>query len=318
MMVRKTHIHLVCWLWLGSWCANSVAYAPKSGHVPLSQAALAKVAMCHWPELAIQPERWQARFIQGNMAMDEGLGLALGDQWSLAAPELFRWSTRRHHWHFFRPDLPNGAQVGATHLSMAYLWQGLQQALAQPQPPLDAWLYLGGLAHLLEDVSVPAHVIPVYHGPAAVRFVEQGQFAEFVPDHLSFWQFVDDPVDQLPVQSPPPSATNCDQVFARTPDELRQQLALDTLQALQQPIPQCPGFRWQAFYQTPQPGHYFGRYAQSPPLLFNHAAQWAHANGERCQLQADDTRYRAFVQQRHQQAVQATFELMGWYLRGRK
>lgn len=352
------------------------AYHPETGHAPLMRVAISQYLQCtpssrlladHETDHGAAHEIAHAadhpadstatsvadslaasRLLQGNLAMDHGLGFSfsgegLRDWWRLEHDDALRLPKRLLHWHFYNPDQQTLAKIGLIDQSMLGLWQQLQAGWAANSAPHDKLLFVGGLAHFIEDLTVPAHVVPVYHGPTAVYLEGPRRLRALVDYYVKArpdtGAMIDDAIDSWPVDTAQlrrdltADKNLCAQhhasVLALRPDHatsqrensqpswhgldrLRDTTARQTLALLQQAIPGCPGVYWQDFWQAPTPGQYFGRYNMRQPL-FGEAGDVEGAGGARCQMQAADPRYHAFVAQLHRQAVLADMMLLGWF-----
>lgn len=322
---------------LSSGC---LAYHPETGHAPLLRLAINQYLQCQPTSRLLGDTAAPARVLQGNIAMDQGLGFSLRDGWVVQHDDVLRLSKRLLHWHFYHPDRQALAKVGWIDQSMLGLWQQLNFGWSANAALHDKLLFVGGLAHLLEDLTVPAHVVPVYHGPTAVYLQGPRRLRTLVDYYLDArpetGMMIEDAIDSWPVDEarlqrdlaadPAMCQRIRPQALALKPaaaereyaqgkadlDRLRDTTARQTLALLEQVIPNCPGVRWQDFWQVPAAGQYFGRYALQQPL-FGEAGVVRGASGASCQMQAADARYHTFVAQLHLQAVQADMVLLGWF-----
>ena len=71
---------------------------------------------------------------------------------------------RLYHWHFYRsnPQIPDWPLL---RLTSEYRVRALQQHLSRTQPHVERGEWIGRLLHHLQDMSTPAHVVPIYHDP---------------------------------------------------------------------------------------------------------------------------------------------------------
>lgn len=335
----------MCWpiVWLLLLMPSvGLAYHPETGHAPLLRTAINQYLQCQPTSRLLGDTAAPARVLQGNIAMDQGLGFSLRDRVMVQHDDVLRLSKRLLHWHFYHPDRQVLAKVGWIDQSMLGLWQQLNLGWAANAALHDKLLFVGGLAHLIEDLTVPAHVIPVYHGPTAVSLEGPRRLRSLVDYYLEARPdtglLINDAIDSWPVDEArlqrdlAADPALCQRI--RTPtlalkpdaaereqaqptavlDRLRDDTARQTLALLAQVIPNCPGVRWQDFWQVPKEGQYFGRYALQQPL-FGEAGVVQGAGGARCRMQAADARYHTLVAQLHLQAVQADLVLLGWFER---
>lgn len=320
--------------------SGCLAYHPETGHAPLLRIAITQYLQCQPNSHLLGDTAAPSRVLQGNVAMDQGLGFSLRDRVVVQHDDVLRLSKRLLHWHFYHPDRQALAKVGWIDQSMQGLWQQLNLGWAANAALHDKLLFVGGLAHLVEDLTVPAHVVPVYHGPTAVYLEGPRRLRALVDYYLEARPdtglLIDDPIDSWPVDEArlqqdlaadpaicqrihtqalalKPAAAEREQA-KRTAilDRLRDNTARQTLALLEQLIPNCPGVRWQDFWQVPAAGQYFGRYALQQPL-FGEAGVVQGASGASCRMQVADARYHTFVAQLHLQAVLADMVLLGWF-----
>lgn len=123
----------------------------------------------------------------------------------------------------------------------------------------DKWLFLGALLHLNEDLSVPAHVVPVYHGPTTLvdklgAFESITRYPQNTNITSRFWltEKITNRIDQIPVDKTCLSGaiqlpTFC-QALKTNPQSIKQNLAKQTLALINQPIPNCGGVKWSRFW----------------------------------------------------------------------
>ncbi|HLD66018.1 MAG TPA: hypothetical protein VJA19_08235, partial [Pseudomonas sp.] len=204
------------------------------------------------------------------------------------------------------------------------LWLGLQKGFEANAAAHDKLLFVGGLGHLLEDLSVPAHVVPVYHGPTVVEYLGPERLEPLVaymqPQGLSISDRIDAYPPDIPRLQSAFTAGPCTVDAGHSLESLRLATARATLALLAREVPDCPGVRWQAFWLEPEAGEYFGRYnvkvaggtGQSP--LFGDPGTLQGAQGQGCAFApiAEDERYRDFVFALHQTAIAADLQLLAW------
>ncbi len=99
----------------------ALAYHPDTGHAPLLRLAISQYQHCtpnsrlvvdhRAARVAKSTEQSDAasRLLQGNVAMDHGLGFSLSgeglrDWWGLEHDDALRLPKRLLHWHFYNPD----------------------------------------------------------------------------------------------------------------------------------------------------------------------------------------------------------------------
>lgn len=287
-------------------------YHPKEAHEPLTTRALDAMAQCG----VHLTESTRLQLMQGNLAMDEGAGKLPRELMSTSfAKAVFPMTRRIHNWHFYHPDKTADAQrlAGKTDMSMARLWlaalTGLEQAPAEHRA-----YYLGALIHLIQDVTVPAHAVPVYHGPKIIAW--QREFAPLV-DYLGFGFrgifVIHDPVDDWPV-SPSGAderlqAISCPALpeafddHSAAFDALRAGVARQTLAALDNPIPGCAA-PWRLFWSEDLGHRYFAGYKQGIKPFGR--TKTLSGDGISMDGRPCEPDYQGFVEARHRAAIEAT------------
>lgn len=307
-------VALLCSLLL---CNSAMAYDPKPGHLRLTELSYQKLAQCRGK--VVTPARLQ-RLQDGNLAMDEGaakLPSSLYDNpWS---DQLFPAYRRVGNWHFYHPDKTDKetVQPGLVNMSQQRLWARAQLGLTMANDSAQRDYFVGALLHLLQDVSVPAHVTPVYHGPSLV-----GLFPLFTTklthylkgERRAKFYGIKDPIDSSPVtielEDLPCPTTDSKLNY----DAIRELLARQTLAAMAEPIPNCGNNHWQLFWNKELPHNYFKGYnLELPPFGSN--GDLVVGMQTQCEFKAkgnqlQDQRYYEFIQQRHIQAVLAGMLLL--------
>ncbi|ABM01112.1 hypothetical protein SHAM105786_06510 [Shewanella amazonensis] len=291
---------------------SAKGYHPKEAHEPLTTLAVDAMAQCG----INLSESTRLQLMQGNLAMDEGAGKLPKELMNTSfAKAVFPMTKRIHNWHFYHPDKTADAQrlAGKTDMSMARLWQAAQAGLEQAPAEHKAY-YLGAIIHLIQDVTVPAHAVPVYHGPKIIAW--QREFAPLV-NYLGFGFrgifVIHDPVDDWPVNSTgaeqPIAAIPCPELHAASSnlsanfDALRTRVARQTLTALDNPIPGCAA-PWRLFWREDLGHRYFAGYTQGikPFGRANSlSGEGISIDGRPCEPD-----YQGFVETRHRAAIEAT------------
>lgn len=306
------------------------AYDPQLGHKPISEAALAAFPACFPEDAGFQHKVIHDHIVRGDIAMDEGLLTLPPEYWEEEeAIRLFSLSVRVFNWHFYNPNLtdPRISKRLLVNQSYRYLWRQANYGFRVMDYAEDRALFLGAIMHLVEDVSVPAHVVPVYHGPTLARYL--GHFRPLI-DYLETAQgrinangLITDAIDYLPPNSQSLkewAKEHCAGTDSKNddPSRIRDWLAKQTLKALQQDIDRCPGVPWAAFWNIELPqsdSRYFKRYnLDAPPFGQKGTAIYIDDKEQvhRCTLKNDDPRYKQFLAERHQSAVQADLLLLHW------
>ncbi|WP_372871164.1 hypothetical protein [Shewanella sp.] len=290
----------------------ALAYEPSEGHRPLTQSAFEVLERCNIP---LDTELKQ-QVMAGNLAMDMGAGklpATLMD--SNPAKALYPMKVRIHNWHFYHPDKTSDAQrlSGKTDMSMARLWQAGVTGLTEADSSQQGY-YLGALIHLIQDVTVPAHTVPVYHGPKIIAW--KREFAPLVSYlGLSFRGLfsISDPIDNWPVSPitgihcPDPVRLTSDLTLGDSLNQLRDATARQTLAALAVPMAGC-NQRWGIFWQQDIGHKYFSGYNQQLKPM-DKMGDFSIEN-QRCTPD-----YQGFVAGRQKAAVDATVLALGIWLK---
>jgi hypothetical protein len=338
LMYSPAAWRLLGWLILLSLPTLAQAYDPKIGHKPLSQVALAAYQTCFPKDITFQRKILQDHIVNGDTAMDEGLLTLPPAYWEEGeAIRLFSTSVRVFNWHFYNPNLtdPQITKRLLVNQSYRYLWRQANYAFSVMDYAEDRAVFLGAIMHLVEDVSVPAHVVPVYHGPTLARYL--GHFRPLI-DYLQTEAgrindkgMITDAVDYLPPNHNALLAwakQDCGGTLSKNddPGRIRDWLARQTLKALQQDIKDCPGVPWATFWNIeipPSDSRYFKRYNLEAPrfgqagMVKNekdpeHVHTCAMGGYDGDNDEDDDKRYQTFLSARHQQAIQADLRLLHW------
>lgn len=314
-----------CWiLLLGLLTGGAQAYEPRVAHAPLMALALQVHGRCNPEQPLLQSPAAQARVIEGDIALDEGRTFSLRDWLMVRESGVFSRLERIGNWHFYHPDRQAYSRIGQIEASHQKLWLGLQKGFEANAAAHDKLLFIGGLGHLLEDLSVPAHVVPVYHGPTVVEYLGPERLEPLVTYMQPAGLSISDRIDAYP-----PDIPRLQSAFAAAPcmvdtrqslEALRLATARATLALLAREVPDCPGVRWQAFWLEPKAGEYFGRYNVKVPgvagqnPLFGDPGVLQGDTGQRCAFApiAEDERYRDFVFALHRTAIEADLQLLAW------
>lgn len=154
-------------LWLAG---NAHAYSVETGHAPLTEAALKAYAICFPKDTTFHGDASNKNRLHmqlGNIAMDTGsnkLPIKYADNPQVHM--LFDYAIRATNWHFYNPNKTEKkiTRRGAIEQSQKRLWQRAKRGFETMSEAEDKALFLGALVHFVEDVTVPAHVVPVYPG----------------------------------------------------------------------------------------------------------------------------------------------------------
>ncbi|MCJ8267794.1 MAG: hypothetical protein MJK04_00150 [Psychrosphaera sp.] len=320
------------------------AYVPETGHAPLTQLAVQGYQQCFDNQTFATPNVLN-RLLQGNMAMDHGTSSFSDEDEAIPGViTLFHLITRVTNWHFYQPykkhpQEQHSSKQKNVEMSHKRLWKMAVDGFSKATTPHDKWLFLGALLHLNEDLSVPAHVVPVYHGPTTLveRLGKFESITHYPQDSnivRGFWlgKKITDQIDQMRVDKTRLNGAIKQQLPAfcqalttqtlSTPHSIKNGLAKQTLALINQPIPNCPGVKWSRFWDDvpqqsspPLPSQrYFKLYNSEQGFpLFGLAGLVSDKSGKTgCTLEDNDKRYLDFVFQLHLAAVKADVALLYW------
>ena len=314
------------------------ALLPETGHLPLTQLAFDDYQRC-FPEQYISP-LFIDRMLRANRSMDEGTQyLSKAEKKIKGAKKYFSVLNRIDDWHFYNPHKVSDELTvqGLVHKSMDRLWARGLSLFHSTKKSEDKALFLGALMHLLEDTSVPAHVMPVYHGPVAVKYM--GHFEKYV-DYMvaaglvegrGLKMMIKDAIDAQVIVPATLQKTslNCNQIKAgalKTPDVLRYDMALYTLAKIKEVIPHCrdkdKNIQWQVFWNKPlkdQDGKlmksdYFSAYNTQAgfPLFGKKGIIMDDEGNHYCAMNDNDERYLAFMEALQQEIRLQNIHLLRW------
>lgn len=207
---------------------------------------------------------------------------------------VFRKITR---WNYYDRDGQKERSVlGFIQTRLHQRFNRAAQALDQAATLAERYSNLGRIASYLQEVTSPAHAVPVYTA--------------------RWWRFnIGDRFDGYPVDEEPLAAAlseDCSplHVAAQPYPALLAATAGRTLVALREPIADMPA-TWESFWQIDVPGA-FGQYGDAGNN-FGRQTDFECDGPERCVLVKSDPIYAAFAAARHADAVRATMTAM-WLL----
>jgi hypothetical protein len=166
----------------------------------------------------------------------------------------------------------------------------IREQLLAANVAADRYTDLGRVINILQDMTSPAHVVPVYF-TRWWRFNVSDRFNEFPLDVDRIEAVLDEDCAFL------------DDTGAVSFDELMVAAADETLAAVQRPIEGLPT-TWQAFWRLADDPKDFGDYGVAGNQ-FGRRTQF-ECGDERCVLLDNDPLYAAFALERHIAAVKVT------------
>jgi len=302
------------------------AYLPDIDHEPILHTAIKVYSQCFPSHTLYKGEKPKRRITKGNLAMDKGLLSFSFFEWlSLAKAGVFSITKRPLNWHFFNPHRKHLSRVAMVEQSHVNLWEGLKKGFKSNSKKYNKLIFIGGLIHLIEDLTVPAHVVPVYHGPTAVKILGpirleplvsymQDLGDEYTTQIFDKIELIPPDIDRLETE-----LLNNDAVCTEagrdneTLEQIRLLTSLFTLNTLTKEISGCPGVTWQNFWIKPKNNEYFGRYnvKQNNPL-FGENGLLHSEDGATCRFSVNDIRYDDFVYILHLKAIEADLKVLTW------
>lgn len=240
-VARATLAGLALSIALASSTTLARAYLPEPTHDALARAAIAAYDAC----LTSSPDAAALRASHRAIDDDAREGIVAGD----VAEDSTHLLRRAWNWHFYSADERPLWHLGMDR-TLNRVFGEIAAALASPDLDDAAIDHETGRAmHFLEDVTVPAHVVPVYHGLFVSDAVD-GHEAPGLTERLA---------RHLPAKCAELAAHGA----ASSPREILDRTAQATLARLEERI--CPDATatWSAFWLKPRDGDFFGAYADT-------------------------------------------------------
>lgn len=263
--------------------ALSLSGFKAKGHRTLTEAAVSLYQRCH-EGLGLDP-----------LAVQVGRRLASGSK-SEDRPTPTRW----RHWHFYDRRHPDGEVLGrrgsSKRLHHFHTRFASLEASVRPHDEGKAGKDLGRLLHYIQDVTLPAHVVPVLHGPVLFGFDK---------DLLDPWPI------RLDALSPAVTCQGMADAMAPTFRALLDSTAAATYRDLDHLIPGTD-VPWRRFWIDPPPKERWGTY-DKPPF-----GERVEADDGSVVLEKDDPRYDAFVLNAHRRAVEASAAAIAMWMSPRQ
>ena len=290
-MVRLVCINpysqLLCWLLLGvsvfATPAVTLAYEARI-HQQLTFAAARQFNRCVYnhPDYARLSALDTRYLVRANVAQADGSFLG----------RMFRWS------YYNRDDQQGRSFMGIVETRFHERFTSLEDNL---RPTEDArnrqedLKNLGRIINFIQDVTAPAHVVPVYTG-RWWRFSMSDRFNRYKVDLSRLEAMVENSCTW--VVAPPASY-----------GDLLRNTATETLTAVQSQIFDLPA-SWESFWQlASRPGD-FGQYGPAGNSFGQRTRFRCGEENERCLLLKDDPLYADFALVQHVAAVIATMQAL--------
>lgn len=179
-------------------------------------------------------------------------------------------------------------------------FEQLERELAKAQEMSERYSDLGYVANYLQNMTSPAHVVPVY-------FTRWWRFS--LSDRFDAY-----PVDEGALEQAA-QATDCESLLQApnpTIEEMLRDTASATLLAVQRRIDGWP-VTWQAFWKLADDPEQFGEYGRAGNN-FGRRVEFK-CGDTRCALLDKDPIYDAFAHERHVDAVNVTMRALLWMQR---
>ena len=276
---------------LGAAACCALAAAPASAYEGRAHQTLTFIAAQHFNRCAGDIGATLLTPLQVRYIVKANVGQAEAN--------MFRKMTR---WSYYDRAGQGERSTMGIQTRMHQHFNGVAEALHTADNLAERYENLGRLINYLQDVTSPAHVVPVFF-VRWWRFNVSDRFNGFPVREERFAAALED--DCAPLQ---PQVDAYASLLAAT--------AARTLNAVQAPIPDMPA-TWEAFWRSDAPGG-FGEYGDAGNNFGRQADFDCGQEGEqRCILLEDDPLYGAFAAARHLGAVRATMTAM-WLLQRRQ
>lgn len=330
--MKERYLSLSIILFTGFFAVSVGAYDPDKIHVKLTQDAIKKVLSCarfdsSWNDVSgiieLSSGDCQSDMKNGNKDEDDIMRRSRQINWHFYDPNNknehavlgvrklvdFSWEVCSISGHSLCQLIKNlsDSDVSEVHLTPLRHMETLIRNLnaVDPKPMTERCQLLGALLHYVEDMTVPAHVVPVFHPTSRPTL-----FKLFKDMRL----YHKDPVDEWPLQDTGDvSPEDCERIASTVPtavdnlfiiEEIFKETARTTKGRLEEKI--CSGtqakWRPRIYYNSGGekvvPYHsYFGSYPKA--VEFGDVSQFV------CDDKSPWQAYNQFVAARHRQAVEA-------------
>ena len=274
----------------------------------LSRLAMALLATCPLASLAYDGQlHQQLTFLAAKQfnrcAEAEGLLPVTPLQVRYAAKANVRqsdagWFRRLFRWHYFdRSGATDRSILGIIETRFQRRFIEAVSRLAKEEGDRDRYAELGRIIGFVQDVTAPAHAVPV--------------------DTFRLWRFsFGDRFDNFPVDVQRVEAAvadSCAELFSGglPPDgfmEILNEAAGDTLGSVQAQIPGLPT-TWQSFWELDENPEDFGEYGPAGNN-FGQKTEFRCGEKERCVLLENDPLYKEFAFERHMTATVSTMRAL--------
>ncbi|CAM3778089.1 hypothetical protein [Parendozoicomonas haliclonae] len=223
---------------------------------------------------------------------------------------------RTFNWHFYNQNKEPEQKHGLINRSMTGLLASLDHNIVHTRT-FDPKL-AGSALHFIEDVTVPAHVMPVFHGPV-LPLLMGGATGHYKPgnihDQIDGWKIdsnrIEKELSALGIDPLQCQALFEQQNVSDNPTLTRvQQTATQTLDAVNQPIAECQT-PWRWFWDVDYGNTYFTGYRydwdDNSDATFGETSTLENS----CSVKRDD--YNDFVFERHLQAIKAGTAFLAYF-----
>lgn len=292
------------------WSSTALAYSamPERGHAVLSNFAIDLFNQCvelgYGSSEYLLNQQERQRIVKANLKEDRS-----------------RLLRRSLNWHFYHPQMESRQRIlFFINRSFIPLFNKIEARLSQPELSRNDSLHaIGRAIHFMEDLTVPAHSVPVFHGAGL-----SDAYEKFPPSGTPS-------ASELRARIGPNLKTVCSRLSSLKPyapsedakpgeplrdgslslGEILNRTRSFTLARLGDRIcnePEHLAVSWHYFWLPPEAERYFGTYR--PDAEFGGVSE-IHDNGLSCEISA--AKYREFAIRLHQEAVFADVRVLYWF-----
>lgn len=196
-------------------------------------------------------------------------------------------------WHFYDRSPKKRESIICKRTRLHARFDELSKRVNRSAPSKEAYSELGKLIHYLQDVTVPAHAIPIFHPTPILKwpFTKNDSFDEFAVQKSDSTDIANEECDNL-----------LEGGIGKSYNELLSATAQSTLNSISEPIGDTSE-TWSVFWQLSEPGS-FGCYGPEGNN-FGKAIP-LDCEGEACNLEEGDPIYVEYAKARHLEAIDVT------------
>ena len=222
---------------------HALSYTPEVGHkhiMPLSHMLLKE---CGHPAAGAYEDADIELITKTSAQMDTGQASTTFE----TEHNPFSLWARAKNWHFYNPKIPEGQKyLGYFQKSYIKVWEWLKYGYSNAPLKEDRLTYLGGMAHFIEDMANPAHIIPIFHAVGIKDGID-----DFKPAYKAIIDRIND-------------HSLCNFIAGQSvlpePIDVRNWLVTQTMSELDNSIQGCPDIKWGEFFDDPEGNDFFGKF----------------------------------------------------------